>query len=135
MTPETLGHLEKARECLRYAHVNLDAGLTNDAGRNAYLAEFHAAQALIFERTGKVAKTHSGVHTEFNRLGLQEPGLGPELRRILPQTYNLKAVADYETGPDSLIPFERAAAAVKSAGQFVDCIANVLLRPRSESTS
>ncbi|HEX3522373.1 MAG TPA: hypothetical protein VHT52_09830 [Stellaceae bacterium] len=38
-----------------------------DAGRNAYLAAFHAAQALIAERTGKEAKTHKGVHAQFAR--------------------------------------------------------------------
>jgi hypothetical protein len=31
--------------------------LNDDAGRAAYLAAFHATQALIFERTGKVFKT------------------------------------------------------------------------------
>jgi uncharacterized protein (UPF0332 family) len=33
-----------------------------DAGRNAYLAAFHAAQALMAERTGKDGRTHKGVH-------------------------------------------------------------------------
>ena len=32
----------------------------DEAGRAAYLAGFHAAQALISERTGRVAKTHDG---------------------------------------------------------------------------
>ena len=50
MTPEAQRSLEKADNCL------------TTAGRNAYLAAFHAARALIFERTGKVAKTHRGVH-------------------------------------------------------------------------
>jgi uncharacterized protein (UPF0332 family) len=68
LTPEAAGYLDKARQCLGYARINLDVKLGNDAGRNAYLAAFHAAQALIFERSGKVAKTHRGVHAEFNRL-------------------------------------------------------------------
>ena len=38
------------------------------AGRAAYLAGFHAAQALISERTGRVVKTHGGVNAEFHRL-------------------------------------------------------------------
>jgi uncharacterized protein (UPF0332 family) len=133
--PESQRHLEKARECLRYARTNLESGLTNDAGRNAYLVQFHAAQALIFDRTGKVAKTHSGVHTEFNRLALQEPGMDSEFRRLLPHTYNLKAVADYETGPDSVIPHGRAAEAVESAGLFVARIANALSSERDEDSS
>jgi uncharacterized protein (UPF0332 family) len=126
--------LEKARQCLHYARANILAELSNDAGRNAYLAEFHAAQALIFERTGKVAKTHAGVHTEFNRLAMEESEIDSKLRRILPQTYNLKAVADYETGPDSVIPSDRATAAVESAERFVDCISNILRSEPSRNT-
>ena len=73
MTPEAERYLEKARQCLSNARAELDIKLSNDAGRNAYLAAFHAAQALIFERTGKIAKTHRGVHSEFARLAKQEP--------------------------------------------------------------
>jgi len=40
----------------------LTVDLTEDAGRAAYLAGYQAAQALIFERTGKVTKTHRGAH-------------------------------------------------------------------------
>jgi uncharacterized protein (UPF0332 family) len=61
MTPEADRFLEKARQCLANARANLGINLSNDAGRNAYFAAFHAAQALIFERAGKIAKTHQGV--------------------------------------------------------------------------
>jgi uncharacterized protein (UPF0332 family) len=40
----------------------------DEAGRAAYLAGYHAAQALIFERTGREAKTHKGAHTQFNKM-------------------------------------------------------------------
>jgi uncharacterized protein (UPF0332 family) len=73
VTPEASGYLGKARQCLGYARINFGVGLGNDAGRNAYLCAFHAAQAFIFERTGKVAKNHQGGHTEFNRLEKDEP--------------------------------------------------------------
>jgi len=122
VTPEAAGYFEKAQRCLGYARINLDVGLGNDAGRNAYLAAFHAAQAVIFERTGKAAKTHQGVHTEFSRLTRTEPGIEQDLRRFLTQAYNLKAVADYEMGEDSVVPLERAATAVLSAERFVDCM-------------
>ena len=39
--------------------------LPHIASGEAYLAVFHAAQAYIFEPTGKVAKTHRGVRSEF----------------------------------------------------------------------
>ncbi|MBC7906015.1 MAG: HEPN domain-containing protein [Rhodospirillaceae bacterium] len=127
MTPEACGYLEKARQCLSYARINLDVGLGNDAGRNAYLAAFHAAQALIFERTGKAAKSHQGVHAEFSRLAKDDPAIDIEVRRFLPQAYNLKAVADYELGPESVVPHERAAAAIEGAVKFVECIDGLVI--------
>jgi uncharacterized protein (UPF0332 family) len=65
---ETENYLTKAEECLASARANLTINETNDAGRNAYLAAFHAAQAHILENTGKVAKTHRDVQSEFSRL-------------------------------------------------------------------
>jgi len=53
--PEAAAHLDKARECLGRARIVLAAGVAEDASRDAYLAAFHAAQALIAERTGKDA--------------------------------------------------------------------------------
>lgn len=125
MTPEATRYLEKARQCLSNGKASLGFGLSNDAGRSAYLSAFHAAQALIFERTGKVAKTHQGVQSEFHRLAQHEPGIDRAFAPFLNQAYNLKAVADYETGPDSDIPPERSAAALETATRFVDCIASL----------
>jgi uncharacterized protein (UPF0332 family) len=130
VSPEVEAYLAKARECLNYARVNLENGLGNDAGRNAYLAEFHAAQALILDRAGRAAKTHHGVHTQFNRIAMKEPEIAPEFRQVFAQSYNLKAVADYETGADSVIPLARAAAAIESARRFVECIAALLSHRR-----
>lgn len=87
---------------------------------------FHAAQALIFEQTGKVAKTHQGVQSEFHRLAQHEPRLDKAFAPFLNQAYNLKAVADYETGPDSDIPPERSAVALETATRFVDGITGLL---------
>jgi hypothetical protein len=43
----------------------LGVDLFDAAGRAAYLAGFHAAQALIFEHLGKVFKGHSGFTRNF----------------------------------------------------------------------
>lgn len=126
MTPEAAGYLDKARRCLSYARINLGVGLGNDAGRNADLAVFHAAQAFLFERTGAVTKTHHGVHTQFNHLAKDEPRIAPEFRPFLSQAYNLKAVADYEMGADSEVPLPRAAAAIETAERFVACLSELL---------
>jgi uncharacterized protein (UPF0332 family) len=126
VTPEAAGHLEKARQLLSRGHIILAAGIAEDAGRNAYLAAFHAAQALIAERTGKESKTHRGTHVQFARLTKDEPLLDHELRRFLPQSYDLKATADYETGAEAVIPREQAATAIDTAERFIECVAALL---------
>jgi hypothetical protein len=92
---------------LTRARTILAAGVGEDAGRNAYLAGFHAAQALIAERTGKDAKTHRGVPAQFARLTRNEPRLGRELRQFPAQAYDLKSIADYGLGPDTEVPLDR----------------------------
>ncbi len=126
MTPEAKDHLDKAGQCLNRARIILAAGVGEDAGRNAYLSAFHAAQALIAERTGKDAKTHKGVHAQFARLTRNEPRLGHELRQFLAQGYDIKSIADYGMGADTDVPLDRAAAAIETAERFVDRVSELL---------
>jgi uncharacterized protein (UPF0332 family) len=104
----------------------LTVNLTEDAGRAAYLAGYQAAEAFIFERTGKATKTHKGAHMEFSRLTVSQPRIDTDLKRFLPQAYDLKAICDYELGPDAVIPHEKAAAALETATRSVNCIAGLL---------
>jgi uncharacterized protein (UPF0332 family) len=96
------------------------------AGRTAYLAGFHAAQALISEKRGRAVKTHRGVHAELYRLTKDDPHFDSELSAFLSRAYNLKAIADYETGPGSEVSPELATEAVATSKRFVDCIANLI---------
>jgi uncharacterized protein (UPF0332 family) len=97
----------------------LGVGLDEAAGRNAYLTGFHAAQAFLFEKLGRAPKTHSGVQTRFAKLAQSETKFDLEMRTFLGRTYNLKAIADYETGPGAKVTPAKAAAAVTSA-KFCD---------------
>jgi uncharacterized protein (UPF0332 family) len=115
---ETAAFLEKARECLAKADGML-AKWPDEAGRAAYLAGLHAAQALIVENTGKTVKSHRGVQYELGRLTKDEPHFDVELRAFLGRTYNLKAIADYEIGPGSEVSPERAAEAIAASKRFV----------------
>ena len=67
MTPQAAEFPEKAQHLLTEADIMLGVGLNDAAGRTAYLAGFHTAQAFIFERSGKIFKTHQGGQTEFLR--------------------------------------------------------------------
>jgi uncharacterized protein (UPF0332 family) len=123
---QTTAYLDKARELLDQAEAVLQIGLYEPAGRTAYLAGFHAAQALIFETTGRIYKSHGGLHGEFRRLVRHDPRVDDQIRAFLGRTYDLKAIADYLTGPGSHISAEMAREAVDSARQFVECITGLM---------
>jgi uncharacterized protein (UPF0332 family) len=72
--PEARVHFDGVRQCLSCARTILAAGAGEDAGRDAYLAAFHTAQALIAGRMGKDAKSHKGMHAQFARLTRMSPG-------------------------------------------------------------
>jgi uncharacterized protein (UPF0332 family) len=135
LTPEAARFLDKARRLLAEAEAMLGIGLVDAAGRTAYLAGFHAAQALIFERTGRAVKTHRGAQAEFLRLTHDDPRLDPGLRVFLPQSHSLKAIADYETGPGAEVPPERAEAVVKTGRHFVARVADLLSGPPAAAES
>jgi uncharacterized protein (UPF0332 family) len=78
--PEAAAFLNKAREFLAKADDMLADEWPDEAGRAAYLAGLHAAQALIVERTGKVTRRHRGVQTQLVRLTRDEPRFDLELR-------------------------------------------------------
>ena len=87
MTPEAKDYLDKARDHLDEARKIAAIGLAKAAARSAYYAAFHAAQAFIVERTGKIAKTHSGVRSEFARLAKDTPRIDKTLPTFLAQAY------------------------------------------------
>jgi uncharacterized protein (UPF0332 family) len=125
VTPEAGRFLEKARQCLADAVVYQPL-VPRIAGREAYLAAFHAAEALVYERTGKIAKTHRGLRAQFARIVKDEPSVDKPISEFLGRAYELKSLADYGTGSEAAISFKTANSAVETATRFVDCIASLL---------
>jgi uncharacterized protein (UPF0332 family) len=123
MKPEAGQYIAYARAMLERGQRMLDIGLAEDAGRAAYLACFHTAQAYIFERQDRAVKTHRGVRNTFLLLTHHDPRVDPALRDFLAQAFDLKGVADYATDPSETTTAEDAAAAMKTAAQFVDAFA------------
>ena len=126
MKPQTEAFLGAADEALSDARGNLSINIQRQAARLAYYAQFHAAQALIFERTDKITKTHKGVSREFHNLARAEPTLPPELGAKLSAAYYYKEVADYDTGTAPPITRPQARDAIVTAEQFVAVIRQVL---------
>jgi uncharacterized protein (UPF0332 family) len=123
--PETTRFLDKARLCLADA-VLYQPLVPRIAGREAYLAAFHAAEALLYERTGKIAKTHRGLRAQFALIAKNEPRIERDLSEFLARAYELKSMADYGTGTEASISVATATAAVATATRFVDCVARLL---------
>ncbi len=79
MKPETRQFLRKAVDFLAKAQGMLEKW-PDEASLCAYLAAFHSAQALIFENTDHIAKTHSGVRARFSQIAKDDPHFDPTLR-------------------------------------------------------
>jgi uncharacterized protein (UPF0332 family) len=124
--PEASGFLDKAREFLLKAEDVFADDWPDEAGRAAYLAGLHAAQAVIVERTGRIIKRHRGVRNELRRLLKDEPRFDLELQAFLGRAYNLKAIADYETGPDSRVSDEVARVTIETARRYVEVVGALL---------
>jgi uncharacterized protein (UPF0332 family) len=128
------GFLAKARQFLDKAHDLFGVHhWPDETGRAAYLAGLHAARAFIFETTGEVTKSHRRAQNEFRRLVKDDPRVDMELRAFLGRTFNLKKLADYETGPGSQVSAERAQEAIQTAQRFVDCLTSLIPPPAAVS--
>ncbi len=126
MKPETRNFLDKATGDLADAKKIAAIGLATVAARSAYYAAFHAAEGFVFERTGKVAKTHSGVRSEFARLTKQSPDIGKALAAFLAEAYKFKEISDYSVDPGQNVTIEEAAGAISKAERFIAGIVALL---------
>ena len=126
MTPEARAWLDKAHCDLDEAAKIATIGLARVAARSAYFAAFHAAQALIVERTGKTARTHSGVRTKFAEIARSESQLDRSFSTFLAQSYKYKEIGDYGIGPEATVTSADAADAIAKATRFVEGIERLL---------
>jgi uncharacterized protein (UPF0332 family) len=126
MKPESGYYLAKAHADLSDARKIIGIALANVAARSAYYAVFHAAEALVLEKTGKVAKTHRGVRSEFARVTKDEPRIAKSMTEFLAQAYRYKEIGDYGVDPDEIVTIENAEEAIRLATDFLVCIEAIL---------
>ncbi len=129
MKPETANFLAASDEALSDARRILSIAIPRQAARLAYYAQFHAAQALIFERMGKISKTHKGVNKEFHRLAKAETTFPPSLATELTKAYSYKDHADYDIDFDEPITVALAGDAIGTAERFVASVRHALGQP------
>lgn len=129
MTPEAEASLVRARRDLDEARMVAALPLARAAARSAYYAAFHASEAFIVDRTGRIAKTHRGVHSEFARLIKDRAEDDRRLGRTLPDGYRYKELADYSVDPDAVITDRDAAEMIDAATRFVVRVTELLTAP------
>jgi len=117
-------HLAKARETLEFARYALAGGYSEEAGRSAYMAAYHAALAFIAARTGTSPKTHSGTRSEFGRLARAESRITREQVSLLGWTYELKNASDYGL-PHTVMP-EDAERAIDGAARLIETVTGIV---------
>jgi uncharacterized protein (UPF0332 family) len=115
-------YLAKAYECLSEARQTMAIGLLNLSARCGYYAIFHAAEALILDRTGKVGKTHSGVRSEFARL---TRNMSQADTALLAQAYKYKA-ADYDIHNELVLAAPALQGFIDQCSHFV-CVIETML--------
>jgi uncharacterized protein (UPF0332 family) len=122
----TADSLNRARARLADARKILEVEIIDVAAREAYIAAFNAAQALIFERRGTVPRTHRGVHATFAEI-LHAEGLGDQgLAKILGRAYKYKTAADYI--PTDKITREEALGIIEKTDALVVTVAGLIER-------
>ena len=126
MTPETWDYLRRARIEIDEAEKTASVGLGKAAARAAYYAMFNVAEALIFDRNGKIAKTHAGVRNEFARLTMNASPPIRRLARVLNAAYGFKELGDYGTVDQKNISVEKASELIFEAKEFVRLIEELL---------
>jgi len=134
VTPEARDYLAKAREDLADARKILAIHLAKPAARSAYYAAFHAGEALIFERSGKVAKTHSGVRTLLASVLPRTEVDARVLLTFLARAYKFKEIGDYGVGDGAVVTEDEARDLVGGAARFIAAVSGLIETPPSAST-
>ncbi len=111
---------------LQHAQRMIELDLPEDAARTAYIACFHLAQAVVFERSGKIAKTHKGVHAAFYLQTGENAEVDQDLRSFLGRSYRYKYAADYAVGIEEETTLDTAVRAVDMALRFFAHFAKLL---------
>jgi uncharacterized protein (UPF0332 family) len=126
--PISADYLQLAEDAIAHGTLILAINIPRQAARLAYYAQFHAAQALIFEYTSSISRTHKGVAIQFHKLVRTEPLLDSSLPQDLSFAYRFKEAADYQTTTVAPITISDAQDALHTADSFVTAIRDYLAR-------
>ena len=111
MRPEAVRRLAKAERFLRQATVLDEAVMTEAVIHCSYYTMFHAAAAVLLERTGKAPKTHAAMVGQFSSIARTTGKDAELLARRFNRAESRRLVSDYDDAPAE----EDDAASVRSS--------------------
>lgn len=124
MNEDSIGYLQKARDCLADAEYLLEGNRLEASCNRSYYAIFDSLQALLSLTEGVYFKTHQGAHTKFRELYLKERKLPLYLNEIFTEAFALRQGSDYELQFD--ITKEKAQELFENAIKFVTTITDYI---------
>ena len=110
--------LDRAKDDLETAHIDLAAGKWRGAVIRAYYAVFHVASAALLWHDQERAK-HSGVHSAFGEVLIKTGAIEAEYGRIYTEARRLREANEYEFEGESLTHRD-ARRLVADAERFID---------------
>jgi uncharacterized protein (UPF0332 family) len=119
-------HLASARSHLDHARAIAGIGIHDIAAREGYQSAFHTAQAVLLARTGRRAKTHSGLRAILAKLAAESDDINLRWAKFLAQTYDLKSKADYGT-KTGIVSEEDARSAMDGAEHMLAEVTRMLI--------
>ena len=115
--------IEKAKEELRAAKVNLNEELYSTSVNRSYYAIFHAARALLaLERID--FKRHSGVISHFQREYVKTKKFDTEYSDIIVEAFDIRNETDYKDF--YILPKDSVAKQAENAEKFINAIAEYI---------
>lgn len=116
--------LDRAKEDIRTAQINIENGLYKGAINRSYYAIFHAIRAVNV-LDGFDASKHSSVIAHFNQYHVHTGDFEKGLYKIIDSAYRIREKCDYSdffivSKEDALEQYEKAAKFLESVEKFLE---------------
>ena len=116
--------LDRAKEDIRTAQINIENGLYKGAINRSYYAIFHAIRAVNV-LDGFDASKHSSVIAHFNQYHVHPGDFEKGIYKIIDSAYRIREKCDYSdffivSKEDALEQYEKAAKFLESVEKFLE---------------
>ena len=116
--------LDRAKEDIRTAQINIENGLYKGAINRSYYAIFHAIRAVNV-LDGFDASRHSSVIAHFNQYHVHTGDFEKGIYKIIDSAYRIREKCDYSdffivSKEDALEQYEKAAKFLESVEKFLE---------------